>query len=218
MKAFVITLRGHEYSERKAARCIQTAREIGGVAVERFDGVRPEISEQVMAAHGLEWTWARKEFEHGLKQRPYGRRAPKIGCAMSHYLLWLRCVHEREPFLILEHDAVFERRFDEFGFRYICQINDPEGATPRGRWWSDKMKARGPGVFDKSQVFPGDVPDGLAGNSAYCIKPEAAFAAVKKVLEIGLWPNDAMLCRQFFDLQELYPFVTHVEQEVSTSS
>ncbi len=218
MKAFVIVLKGHEYSERKAARCIETARDIGWLHVERFEGVNKYDAEAVMESHCLRWTWAQKDREHGLQQRPYGQRAPKIGCAMSHFLLWRRCVQEDETFMILEHDAVFERKFEPFEFRAICQINDPAGATPKGLWWHTCMRQRGPGVFDKTRVFPDDVPDGLAGNSAYVIKPHAAAAAIEKVRQIGLWPNDAMLCRQFFDLQELYPWITHVEQEVSTSS
>jgi GR25 family glycosyltransferase involved in LPS biosynthesis len=224
VKAFVITLTGHPYSEAKASRCIETARDIGGIAVKRFTAVDGASAIASMTEHGLRWTWANGNTSEdvckltGLSQRPYGKLLPKIGCAMSHFVLWAWCVHEAETCMILEHDAVFERRFDEFGFRGICQINDPLNATPRGKWWSDNMRRRGPGVFDKTHVFADDVPDGLAGNSAYVIKPAAARAAIEKVREVGLWPNDAMLCRQFFDLQELYPFVTRVEQEVSTSS
>ena len=40
MQAFVIMLRGHEYSERVAARCIKAAKDIGGIDVERFDATR----------------------------------------------------------------------------------------------------------------------------------------------------------------------------------
>ena len=40
VKSFVITLRGHEYSERVAARCIKTARDVGGIEVEIPDIIR----------------------------------------------------------------------------------------------------------------------------------------------------------------------------------
>lgn len=224
MKAFVIVLDGHEYSQRKAKRCVESARDVGGFDVWPFSAITARDAPAVMYAHGLRWTWARMNTGEDvcpitkLKQRPYGRLQPKIGCAMSHFLLWKQCVQDCEPFMILEHDAVIERKLEPVEFRSICQINDPKGATPKGEWWSAVMKKRGPGVFDKTRIFPDDVPDGLAGNSAYMIKPEAAQKAIDKVREIGLWPNDALLCRQLFDLQELFPFVTRVEQEVSTSS
>ena len=39
-------------------------------------------------------------------------------------------------------------------------------------------------------------PQGLAGNSAYIIKPEGARALIDLVQKFGLWPNDAIMCRQ----------------------
>jgi hypothetical protein len=40
------------------------------------------------------------------------------------------------------------------------------------------------------------VPQGLAGNSAYIIKPAGAKQMLDLVNEFGLWPNDAIMCRQ----------------------
>jgi GR25 family glycosyltransferase involved in LPS biosynthesis len=221
VKAFVITLAGHPYSEAKAKRCIESA---AGVKVEIFPAVNRDNARATMLAHGLRWTWAKDNTAEdvcrytGLKQRPYGDLLAKIGCAMSHVKLWQKCVHDSETYLILEHDAVFVRPFEPFEFRDICQINDPAGATPRGLWWHTRMRDRGPGVFDKTKIFPDDVPDGLAGNSAYVIKPHAAQALLDMVKRIGVWPNDALMCHQLFDLQELYPWITRVEQTVSTTS
>jgi GR25 family glycosyltransferase involved in LPS biosynthesis len=218
LRAFVITLLGHAYSEACAARCIESGREIGGIQVEKFEATNAHDAEAVMRGFCLRWTWG-QGFE-GLTHHAYpGRLAPRIGCAMSHYRLWMKCVVLDEPLLILEHDSVFLRRLPFLTFDGICQINDPNGATPRGLWWSQRMANRGvAGVFEKTVVFTDGRPDGLAGNSAYVIKPHAARALVEKVREVGVWPNDATICRQFFPLQELYPFVTRVEQTQSTTS
>lgn len=224
MKAFVITLEGHDYSERKASACIESASSIGGIDVERFAAVAKDDAHQVMTELGLRWSWAKMNTAPdvcpmtGLKQHPYGHLAAKIGCSMSHFLLWKKCVELGEPILILEHDALFVRRFSFFAFDGICQINDPAGATPHGKWWSDSMRARGPGVFRKMKVFEDAKPDGLAGNSAYVIKPRAAQGLIDAFRQFGVWPNDATMCRQLFFLQELFPFVTRVDQQVSTTS
>jgi GR25 family glycosyltransferase involved in LPS biosynthesis len=225
VKAFVITIEGHPYSETMSARCVASAATIGHLQVERFKAVDRWHARDLMTRHGLRWTWANANTSDarcphtGLKQHPYGNLDAKIGCAMSHMLLWRTCVALGEPIAILEHDAVFQRRFEEFEFRGICQINDPDGATPRGKWWSEQMVKRGPGVFQKTRVFPDDVPDGLAGNSAYVIKPFAAQELIETVEDLGVWPNDATMCRQLFPyLEEHFPFVTRVEQTFSTTS
>ena len=194
----------------------------------RFEAVHKADARRVMLSHALRWTWAHDNTQPalcprtGLWQHPYqgANLDAKIGCAMSHFLLWNRCVEAGEPILILEHDAVFIREFPFFEFRGICQINDPRGATRSGDWWSDVMQARaGCGVFPKTVVFESRRPDGLAGNSAYVVQPAAALQLIEAYRELGVWPNDATMCRQLFPcLEEYFPFITRVEQMQSTSS
>jgi len=224
MISFVITLEGHEYSESRAARCIESAA-YHNLEVEKFRAVDQTEGKLVMLENGLTWRWAQNNNEidycplTGLRQHPYGKLAPKIGCAMSHYLLWQECFESNQSMLILEHDAVFIGSLPQVDFHGICQINDPRGATPRGDWWSDEMAKRGPGVFSKTKVMHGMQPDGLAGNSAYLLKPWAAKSLMAAFQNYGVWPNDATMCIQLFPyLQELYPFVTRVDQTQSTSS
>ena len=119
--------------------------------------------------------------------------------------------------MILEHDAVFVRPFTAFEYDHICMINDPLNATPMGAYWSEKMSCRGPGVWPKTKIFDDSRPDGLAGHSAYLIKPHAALKMIELVHQVGAWPNDAIMCRQLFPgLQEHYPFITEVHSEGST--
>jgi GR25 family glycosyltransferase involved in LPS biosynthesis len=234
MKAYVITLKGNDYSEQAADRCIASAKKYG-VDVEKFYGVDKTHSQEVMESFGLKWTWANNNTKaencpiSGLYTFPYTSSSgslaalgSKIGCSMSHYLLWKKSVDLDEPILILEHDAVFVRPLPKIDFTGICQINDPTGATPRGGWWSQQMKNRGvDGVFEKTWIRkPNErhIPDGLAGNSAYMVKPWAAQELINKYHELGVWPNDATICKQLFSyLEEYYPFITIVKQTKSTS-
>jgi GR25 family glycosyltransferase involved in LPS biosynthesis len=103
----------------------------------------------------------------------------------------------------------------------IVGLNDPVGATRKWKVFFHKTAAflglqPTPYVDD-----PGDpaYPAGLAGNSAYIIKPWAAKKLLKKVEEVGLWPNDALMCRQFFPwIQVFFPFFTRVQQITSTTT
>jgi GR25 family glycosyltransferase involved in LPS biosynthesis len=230
MKAFVITLDGDDYSTQGAKRCINSAAR-NDLQVEKFSAIDKENALRVMEENDLEWTWANGNTttttckQTGLKQFPYTTKdlRTRIGCAMSHYLLWKKCIELVEPIVILEHDAVFIHPFPaDINFKGICQINDPNGATRRGNWWSSQMVQRGGyGVFEKTWVTKEterDIPDGLAGNSAYIIKPWAAQELVNKYHELGVWPNDATMCKQLFPyLEEFFPFITKVVQTKSTT-
>lgn len=224
MKAFVITVRGHAYSERCADRCIASAEKYG-IQVEKFDAVTKRSARKVMESRGLHWTWPNVEADicpvTDLRRFPYRTTDPnaRIGCAMSHFMLWWRCIDLGEPILILEHDAVFLRGLPKLPEHFgAIMLNNPEGATPRGGWWKKQIEAKGPGIHPKTIVFEDGRPDGLAGNSAYIITPFTARGAISLYSTLGVWPNDATLCRQLLsNLMEVYPFVTEARQEQSTS-
>ena len=63
------------------------------------------------------------------------------------------------------------------------------------------------------------VPQGLAGNSAYFIKPEGAEQMISLVYKYGMWPNDALMCRQLVNgLGVTRKFYTKVQGLKSTTT
>ena len=233
LKTYVITLKGNNYSTEKASMTITSALMIGHIDIDWYDAVPKDKAREVMESYGLKWTWANNNKSPavcpitGLQQIPYynANLDAKIGCAMSHYELWKKCVEDDEIYLILEHDAVFVRPFPkelaDGDFKGICQINDPKGAGRRGRFLQQTMiENNKEGVNPKTLNIGGPlVPDGLVGNSAYVIKPHAAQELIDRFHELGVWPNDATMCIQLLPyLEEYYPFITKVEQDISTSS
>jgi GR25 family glycosyltransferase involved in LPS biosynthesis len=114
----------------------------------------------------------------------------------------------------------------------ICGLNDPRGATRKSSIFHSKLlNILGVATNqnrDKAGLVTvpyvdelGDIPlpSGLAGNSAYIIKPWAAKKLLEKTSEIGIWPNDALMCRQFFPwLQQYYPYFTKVQGSPSTTT
>ena len=226
MEIRVIYLEGDTYSERVAERCINSGKRWGHDVIP-FKGVKGKYAREIMQNHGLQWGWANFNTEKlicphtGIQHFPYNCKNldNKIGCSMSHYLLWVECYNTKKDILILEHDAVFIKELPPIYFQGICQINDPAGCTPKGGAWSYGMRKRGPGIWNKTKIdYPDNRPDGLAGNSAYMIKPHAALALIAAFNNYGVWPNDATICIQLFDyLEELYPFVVETRQERSTT-
>ena len=64
-----------------------------------------------------------------------------------------------------------------------------------------------------------NVPQGLAGNSVYIIKPSGAKKMLKLVDEFGLWPNDAIMCNQLMpNLYVTRKFYTTIQNLKSTTT
>lgn len=143
-----------------------------------------------------------------------------FACLISHARLWRKCVELNEEIMILEHDAIFTREFVPFEWEGgVLGLNDPRGATFNSfRYWQIlNMKQ---GVQEAPYVAPKDAcPQGLAGNSAYLIKPFAAQELLDKLKEVGGWPNDAVMCSQFFPwLRVINPPYTALQLIGSTTT
>ena len=103
----------------------------------------------------------------------------------------------------------------------ILGLNSPIGATRKASVFHDKLF--GQYGFHKVPSVDGlgddPLPQGLAGNSAYIIKPWAAKKLLDKVDEIGMWPNDALMCKQFFPwMQVCWPYYTVVQGTTSSTT
>ena len=228
MKAFVITMMNDRYSLASAKKTIQTAEQMSeDLDIEMFGAVTPDKIKNTTYSYPVEGKTDTYEGMTlvGYKARDVGK---KIACSLSHMNLWNKCVQLDEPIMILEHDAVFIRKFrpskilKSINNGDILMINDPRGATRRGMGYHENIIKNNFGVHVVEGVNVPDenVPDGLAGNSAYVITPAAAKKASKLQSSIGIWPNDALLCKQLFpeNLKSYYPYITKVEQRRSTTT
>lgn len=207
MKAYVICVRGNATSEKGADVCISSSKKVeNNFEIELFDAVTPAMANTVMFGNGLKWKypWQGKEtdLKTGLIKSAYQTQVKenRIACAMSHWLLWHQCVKADKPFLILEHDAVFIERLDYNSILKsnfdIVGINSPASATRRAHVFHDIVQAKPAWIQPVPTVDEFNVPQGLAGNSAYIIKPTGAQNLLNASKEHGLWPNDALMCKQ----------------------
>ena len=227
MKAFVITLFNDKYSVQSAENTIKTARQMNDdLHIEMVRAVTPKQIGDYTYSYPL--MGETKTYE-GMTLTGYATTETdkKIACSLSHMHLWEKCVEMDEPIMILEHDAVFTRKFklgklmNAIEDGDIVMVNDPRGATRRGQLYHDNIIRWDYGLNDIDGVNGPDenAPDGLAGNSAYIITPSAAKKASELQSTIGIWPNDALLCKQLFPkkLKSYYPYITRVNQMKSTT-
>jgi GR25 family glycosyltransferase involved in LPS biosynthesis len=245
MKAFIITMKDNPDSVKLSQRCIQSIEETKmPVDVHVSNAVVPKTLPDTLHSYfrnseipNIYYTYPKtpEENRHDLRSGlqlsayPTADLDKRVSCLMSHYVLWQYAIQNDETIMILEHDAIFSRMFDpniEFSGS-ILGLNDPRGATRRSNVFHDKVKEPipldkivKPVAKDIPWIDDKLVPQGLAGNSAYIMKPKGARMLCELIAEHGLWPNDAIMCKQLMpgQLKTLYPYVTYVKQERSFTS
>jgi GR25 family glycosyltransferase involved in LPS biosynthesis len=225
MEAFIITIGNNPRSNAAAERCIKSA----NIPIKKFEAITEMHAEKLLRDFGIMWNypWKGEEYDMkaGLKKSAYQTANPlrRVGCFLSHYLLWKRCAEQDDPIMILEHDAIFIRPFDETAFMKaqceIISINDPRGATRKAQEYHDKLQKNHQTIQWVPSIDDMMVPQGLPGNSAYIIKPAGAKKMLDLVKEYGAWPNDALMCKQLIQTVAASKiYYTKVQGTQSTTS
>jgi len=181
--------------------------------------------------NGVAWTYPLDEHQDGLDMKTGLRlthyktanHQNRVACMISHMRCWQKAIDLDETIVVLEHDALFIDSFLPEALTSewkggIIGLNDPRGATRRSQEFHRKVSSY-VGLQSVPSIDDWDVPQGLAGNSAYMISPKGAKKLIDKVKEIGMWPNDALMCKQMFPwLQVVYPYYTTIQRGLKSTT
>ena len=232
MKTYAIVIRDHEISEHGFNGLLTSSFKVkNDFEINRFDAVVPKDVDKLLDMYKLKWNypWSGEivDFASGLVKRAYVTANPKsrIAAALSHFTLWQKASCMDEPILILEHDACFNYKMDLTADRLdkvradIIGINNPLGCTCKASMYYQKIINNQYTFQPAPYIDDLKVPQGLAGNSAYIIKPSGAIKMLKLVQEYGLWPNDAIMCKQLIpNLYVTRKFYTTIQNLRSTTT
>jgi len=229
MKAYVIYQNDNILSHRAVEKLEKSIEEYDcDIELVLFAATTPKTLERDLKEFPhLEYTYPQQGYqriceETGMKLMGYNTSdvKKKFACTISHARLWKKCAEELEEIMILEHDAIFTRRY-KWPFIWhggILGLNDPRGATRKSMVFHNKISHK-EGIHDCPFVDNENVPQGLAGNSAYIIRPFAAKKLLDKLYKLGVWPNDALMCNQIIDsIKVCYPYFTTVQGGISTTT
>ena len=238
MKAYIITMSDKGQSLSMAKKLKESILETNSVLeVKHFEAVQPpQLYRHNLDIFGdfVPWKYPDEDaqnhldFSTGLFLKSYKALDPKrvISCALSHMKLWKKSVDDNETIVVLEHDAIFTSKFDPNDLVWdktwgVIGLNDPRGNTRKGQLFHNIASAK-EGIqvvpnIDNTQEPP--LPMGIAGNSAYIIRPYAARELLEKVKTLGMWPNDAIMCKQLFPwMRVVYPYYTNTQENTSTTT
>jgi len=231
----VITMTSNEVSLGAFTKLQDSSYRVGNdFRPEIFEATIAENAEDHMSKLLLEWNYPWEgvvtDLKTGLKKSAYPtqNRLNRIACAISHYRLWAVCVKTDKPMLIMEHDAIFiqKLRYDnllEDKHYNIIGINNPIGNTRKSHEFhkilQQSVDRENTGIVPVPTIDNFDIPQGLAGNSAYIIKPKGARMCIKAASEHGLWPNDALMCKQLIPhMGVTKAYYTNTQRVVSTTT
>jgi GR25 family glycosyltransferase involved in LPS biosynthesis len=229
MKAVCIVVKGNKISEQGYNRLVETSKQVGNdFDILKWNAITPETVDNFMLNANIRWNypWKGSEYDKDteLLKSAYTTANPKarIACAASHYCLWSESAFNDTTMLILEHDAMFIEKLDfdpNDTNANIIGINNPIGATRRANLFHSKIQ-ESELPFQLVPIIDDDkIPQGLAGNSAYILKPNGAKKLLELVDKHGLWPNDAIMCRQLIPkLGVTKKYYTKVQGLQSTTS
>jgi GR25 family glycosyltransferase involved in LPS biosynthesis len=228
MKAYAIVLTANKVSQRGYEKLKESNRKFNKFELNVFEAITPDKTEMILTEYNIHWNYPKTgsiiDDNLKLKKTAYANVDvnKRIACALSHYILWHKCINKNKPILILEHDAVFidslpdnmiDANFDVLG------INDPRNATRKANLFHSLVQQE-TNIYQRiPKIDSEDIPQGLAGNSAYIVKPNGAKQLVAAVNKYGLWPNDAIMCYQI--IKNMYvtkKYYTRVQCLESTTS
>jgi len=230
MKSYAITLKGNKISEQGFDALWLSSKKLGNdFNIEKFEATDHIKVGAEMMHWDLFWNypWEGKvtDLATGLIKSAYPTavKTKRMAAAVSHFRLWTECFEKKEPILILEHDAIFRKKLDYqllLDSKYdIIGINEPRGATRKSAEFHRLIQKNKNEIQSVPSVDDYNIPQGIAGNSAYIIKPEAAEKLISLCFNHGLWPNDAIMCKQLVDnLGVSRTYYTNIQRLQSTTT
>jgi hypothetical protein len=208
MKAFAIVVPSNNISMSGFNELNESYKKYGhDEGLEMHEAIELHKVEGFCGGNGLVWNYPLEgkisDIKSGLIKSAYQTAdlRKRMSCFLSHWYLWQKCKTLDETILILEHDSRFIKKlpadstFAKANYD-IIGINDPSMATRKSKMYHDKILERSEFFQPVPRIDEFNIPQGLAGNSAYVIKPAGAKLMIELTQEYGMWPNDALMCYQ----------------------
>jgi len=191
MKAYIIALQQLPQSMESANRAHQTAL-AHGLESHIFQGIFKDESRKIAI---------------NLKdQTNASNHDAVIGCFLSHFHLWEKCISLNEPIVIMEHDALITAALPTIPSKWdIVNIGKPSynklKKPKRFRYLWSKIK-QSPIIIKHFSMSH------LPGAHAYYITPKGAQQLASTALKTGVIETDHFVNRERFPhIGEVYPWV-----------
>jgi len=190
-------------SEKYSKRCQESCKNVGMQyqVWDAFDGTGDEIIIPEHSKNNPIFKMVKIQDHHMTKS--------ELSCFLSHLSLWARCVEIDQPIVILEHDAIMVKKFEnKTSYNSIvylgCEIWAKKGSN------IEDIPIYGSGGMNNLYIYKGH---------AYCIDPQVAKNMLSDVFKRGIWTiADRFMKADLYNIthQGLYAFENKFNDEDST--
>jgi len=222
IKAFIITMLGHEMSQQLAEQCVTQAAKFG-IKVETFAAIWGKDYQYHLAQLNI----------HLGRQKLSKMTLGHYGNFLSHFYLWMACVQDQQPYLVLEHDGWLLREIphnilDQFDD--VCKLDclSPYMKTDGGYDALVEQNMNNPVTVVPLRAIAEltKYPDALrfkktsgcysSGVYAYIIKPQGAKKLIDHVREHGFLATDNQVNTNVLDVKVCIPSVARLHPVMKT--
>ena len=183
-KAYIIRVPNLQKSVELAQRCAASCMAVDQryEYSEGFDG----SSGKIIAPVNVPWhKW--------LKQTDQYLSVTEVACAMSHIALWVKCIEEDKPLIVLEHDAIMVHKVETHPvFNSILYL----GCAEQMNGWSV--------LSTPPHLSFGANYHAMLRAHAYAIDPQVAKNMLAHVIKYGIHESlDVMLRADIFPVVQM---------------
>lgn len=174
--AYIIRLLNNHISENMSARCAKTCETVG-MPYEFFDAID--------GTSGDITNLPDKEILKLIKLVNKTLTTAEVACFLSHFLLWVKCVEEDQPIVILEHDAVMAQAYLNHNFFNVVAYL---GSIEQANGWPLQFPLPPHGQLNENFRF-------ILRAHAYAIDPMVARQLVAKTIKDGIYTSADVIFR-----------------------
>jgi GR25 family glycosyltransferase involved in LPS biosynthesis len=219
MKAVVIYLEHHKDSIAQAKACIDSCvkyeYDVTTLKASEPNNLKCDFSFDIMK-------------DSRVKALPRDRFANKQACFASHYRCWKHVIDTGKPLLILEHDAIAIKKWDNPEYDEVLCLNmknamnrtifnstrAPESAYKFNGSLNledskSNLKYNRNNIFKDSYMIP--------GCASYVINPHGAIKLLKSIVEHGWEQNDYLINTSVVDIKYTVPDYFSLNKNLQTS-
>ena len=242
MKQYVINIPSSKISVKNSQEVIDSAKEIGKIDVELWEGQHRDGAFRKMYEKNLRLKDRLSEWENNSYLDCI------VGCFMSHFSLWEESVRTDKRIMILEHDAIFINEYKDYYWDGIVNIGRPlwgnwflRDKSVKNQFGNNKTHDDNSFIedgfykrnIDKCEkphlgagaAYDNDSPDHknycgceknwLVGAHSYIVSPRIAKEMIDFATEYGILPTDVFIRAEYFPMADYLPFCTYQKQDAT---